>query len=744
MSPDFLPPNAQHNHDPSASSLDPTLQAILDGDMRQGKHNYFLAGQISATLATLESAAAPQEANYVAGQMAAMIEYLGGIDSEVRPGVYESQIPASPGGLRILSVFDQLTVFPGQTEPFLNDPRVTSSQAVNSKLDIIALREWNLGADIATTASLVKFVATHAEDPEAAAQWFLQSVAHSETRLPELNELLSLLPNILSPNISMQIMYDLATAQDVIKERHQAAEAARKAQERAQMLEEAKKAKQQREAARKAMWLKAIKTNSDDIYAYYLETDFAADYLQNDTRTNQLAADMASRYILATDGKGSYVANAENVLSETLAALVEGENLYAGSPRDSLSYKLVAPHLARLIPNSVSFAEFVRQHSALIEKGEFFYDDWKDAYIDAKLRQNQEALIGEIDTASLKEQGITSLEIALEHFGIPYDSIDAIEADLRRYYVDSIADAAQVEAEPAMGATGAAIGKVAIGDDYERTDYERTDDQILQTDIIDPFKQWLEELPNHAPHGTYQVFKSREAKYNGRSYGHLATRFAGHGITIGVDISGDQPRFYLNIELMGYYAHDAFPAEQLERFAAFVGKKVAYKDDQTLEIAPNLIPPRADPETLAQKEAELRASGQAHTIESKGNQRRGSKKWQRESWKLPHDKTPNGTLAGILRKVMGANVPIQYPSARNYEPDNLVEPDATLQEMQLVLGHSKNLDNYNGNQSVKESNYLHFESIARFVIPHATAEQAEKLQAIALAYEQHLKRTLWL
>ncbi|HSW75076.1 MAG TPA: hypothetical protein VLG16_04385 [Candidatus Saccharimonadales bacterium] len=741
MSPDFLPPDAQHNHDPSASSLDPTLKAILDGDIRRGKHSDYVAGQISETLETLESAAAPQETNYVAGQMAAMIEYLESTDSEVRPGVYENQIPASPGGLRILSVFDQLIAFPGQTEPFLNDPRVTLSQAVNSKLDIIAVREWNLGADITTTASLVKFVATQAEDSESTVSWFIGSMVNSDRRGRELDELLSLLPNILSPNISMQIMYELASAQEVIKERYQAAETARKAQERARMLEEAKKAKQQREAARKTAWLEAIKTNPEDIYAYYLETDFAADYLQDDTRTNRLAADMASRYILATDGKGNHVANAENVLLETLAVLVESEDLYTGRLKGSLDYKLVAPHLARLIPNSASFAEFVQQHPALIEKGEFFYDDWKDAYIDAKLRQKQEALIGDINTASLKEQDIASLEITLEYFGIPYDNIDAIEADLRRYYVDSIADAAQVEVEPATEMTGSAgIGKIAISDDYERSDYERNDEYILQTDIIEPFKQWLEELPNYASHGAYQVFKSVEAKYKGRAYGHLTTRFAGHGISIGVDTSGEQPKFYLNVERMGYYAQDAFPAEQLERFAAFVGKKVAYKDDQHLRITPNLIPPRADPETLAQKEAELRANGQPYTIESKGNQRGGHKKWQRESWKLPHGKTPNGTLAGILRQVMGMRAPIQYPTTRNYEPDSLVEPDATLQEMQLVFEHFKVLDRYDK----KEPNYLHIESIAQFVIPHATAKQAEKLQAVALAYQQYLNRTLWL
>lgn len=274
--------------------------------------------------------------------------------------------------------------------------------------------------------------------------------------------------------------------------------------------------------------IESLRKNPDEIFARILEELKDIDSMDIDSsQESLLLAEAASAYLATVDvdeRDPQLGPEASTILTELFDDTIRNHP-FAFRGGWTRRKHVIQPHLATLVPDSEALNALISEDSRLLNNTGF-YDAWKEAIIDNRLRQQERELIDPTVVEKLKEADVRHLEINIAPVGVPYCEIDEMIDDLRKYFIFGIGDHTGLKLghtamilDDQSGAMTAAVHRMS-----------RDDETVLQEDIKQPLKEFMRRITP----GTTKLFESPEVRYGGTPYKYETTSFSGHAISVKV------------------------------------------------------------------------------------------------------------------------------------------------------------------------------------------------------------------
>jgi hypothetical protein len=652
--------------------LDPGLQQIIQADIAQGFSVNLrgdLAKYIKGNREVFEAGLAPQ--------MAGVIDYLTVATADKQAGV-SSDIDTHMCS-RALAVFDQFVDQPDELEPFLADSRVRTSPIVQSDdfLSVVPIRYWNCGGDTEPTTQILSFALKNTGNNNVVEERFMNGLASSlykrEIDPVRLQHLLDRLPSIVGEE---RVEAFRNKAEERLQAIEKAAQLAIEAQQ-AQAAKDAERVKAQQELERQGeecrAILKEIMLHPNGAFGELLQrADDNGDGANVEKVASALLPSAASTYLIATrrvKGEAALEKQATDIIRGTFEKLLH-ESPSQGSIVYGEDFKALAPHLALLVPDLDALDDLALQVPSLWGD-EAFYTSWKNVLIDDRLRKQAAESIDQEKISKLVEQDVTGLKVEAPYIGVPYDGIDSLTEDLRKYFVHGIGDLSKAK----LAHTSEILDDSSGFATSILSKFSRSDEEILQHDIVEPLLEFMMDIGHGTPgqDGLF-LFETRQARRGGMPYKYESTNFAGHAVSIKVAIIGnDRYQYYLDMRGGGYET-ETYSGERLARFAAFVGKEVAYpaETDAQIEIkrGEELRIRRVSDEEVAALEASLRAAGREPAAIPSFYE---GKKWEeRTTWYLPYKSKPHQAATEVVHDLLGDGAPLLYSIGYEFNKESRI------------------------------------------------------------------------
>ena len=712
----------ENNFNSIPPQLDPGLQHIVDADISRGYSTgmgSILASYINANPELVEPG--------IAIPMADVIDYLTNERSTRQPlPIEQDHYTAS----RVLAVFDQFVTHPDDLETFLTDQRVAGSVLVANDhlLSVIPIRYWNSGGDTKGTLQLYSFAQNHAEDCAAVQQKFISvltaSMPQNEHDLLRLSSFLTELSTVvLSPEqsepiqeIIIQIGATVARAQQ-----KEADEIERKIQEESASAER-ERIYQERQAV-----IEQIRNQPNEGFGSLLEQSGTIDRSAAASEADSFLLKGASTYLTAVrfDGGDQDLKQAAfNILQAVF------DKVFSKDYPSALYYEdfsSLAPHLATLVPDLDALDALLLRTPNLWMDTEF-YGSWKQAFIDDRLRKRAAESVDPSVVETLMAEDVSGLKIEIPRLGVFYDNIDDLTEDLRKYFVYGIGDLKESKLIRASELLDDQTGRTTL----LASQLSRDDEAILQADVIEPLKGFIEALADSSAQAAYYTFDTEEAKHGGTPYKYEATSFAGYAVSINVAVNGDHRNSYYLDMRGGGYARESYAGQYLAEFAAFTDTQVVYFDESTAKVEvirgeESRLRSVSD-EAKAELEASLLASG---TIPTRAPyQHRGETTDDREIWKLPYHKSPHNTAAETIQKILGKRK-LQYSIGNTYEDTKTDVTDGTIIPEPQKTFEIQTQEGATGRDKATQSKRVRLSPPANF---YATVSNDQANELMNLAY----------
>ncbi|MBL8121369.1 hypothetical protein JNM87_01325 [Candidatus Saccharibacteria bacterium] len=629
---------------------------------------------------------------------------------------------------RLLAIFDQLVERPEVTDAFLANPTVLGSVALRDPdlVSTIAVRARNIGASADTTAKLIAFACSKTGNPELIAGTFVRLMAAGK-RIEDPSELTELLPPAIAAAFTGAIKDDLKRRRLYAEQEHLQNEARAAEAERLRLKRLKEKQDRDAEVVREQKWIDATKNDPVGSYRRYLES---GDYLHDTENGSGLPMRLASTYLLASryTQEGGFEETAINTLRKGLeahlASVDDDGNCYD-------IYNAIRPHLATIIPDMASLHLWVIEYPKLASDTKY-YSDWKDGYIDGLLGARTKELLNGFDVGLLIEQDIRSIEVDDARLGVRYETLEELEADMMKYFAGSIGDLLGQR----LKHTAETIDPAVEGQDKP---WPRPNEQILMKDMINPFKEFIASCDVLEP-GHFRHFLPSVYMYGDVPYEYRSTSFADHLISFKVSNEGGSQVFYVDIKGGDRYS-ERFKGEALDRFAAFVGMEVSYPTSSDMIVTSGLLytVERDEPE-LEALERDLRSGRQEPRVEIRdGSNKRGRVyHWQRESWDLPYEKTPNLVLYNALRTMIGDDAQVFFSASKDDE--GLSIWDYNIEELPEVSKSFNSLITQQDQGSEqKQGRLIRWEDLAKFRLCKINPNQVRIVRALSCALSLQYK-----
>lgn len=695
------------DHEPKAD-IHQALQTIIDDDIAKGGSTLGVTRELAQTLDQLG-----REAGSRAEQLANALAYLKKaeppIPSQDSAKVSYGLDPSWYASARIMSIFDVASQNPDEIDAFLQHPATIAAASEFDRDAVLAVREWNNGAAPEVVAKILRYQIDHlpVDDTAYLTERFTDNITYhlKAERLLNIPLLVESIKNLLTADQLAIVEPSIDRLAKNTDERLQAAlaTAAKAAEEYQSALDEKAAATRRRET------LANISENPAAAYEAYL---MGEQYTTDKATSDILPGLAADRYLSNCKNPSLDIrATAYHELQNTLVQVVQNTDKTDG--RRSRQYSAVKPHLDMLIPNLDVFNQLVMEYPDLLDAKEL-YSDWKESLIQARLRQQSEQAIGLIDVNALKEHDLQGLDV---HFpaAVRYTSVDDMESDLREYFVYAIGDTSDEKTAHNAAVTESRHAAAVLAD------FARSDKDILQKDVMEPFKEFLENSLN-VPGRT--TFESEEAKSGGSPYKYESTTFAGHAITIDLVINdAGEKAFDLSMTGGGYDA-EAFTAERMMKFAAFVEKDLVYPELEDVTIRPKRPLAMTD---IPEEDYDKYCRELAQTRDPDETQEKvydNGKMVKKDCWDLPYKGTPNQTAVSLLKEILGdARLTYVIPGGLNELPEQRYVTDSEPAEARI---QAQLRQVFQASQGAREMGNINFVSLAEFKVS-TSPEQTKKL-----------------
>lgn len=200
------------------------------------------------------------------------------------------------------------------------------------------------------------------------------------------------------------------------------------------------------------------------------------------------------------------------------------------------------------------------------------YEQWRSRFISTRQQEGARTVLHEhgIDPNSdFKPEGIDFLTVRVRHGTVAYDSIDEIIHNMREYFVPRMDrfEAGIVAKEAVENAVGSAATASML------SSINPGGDGAIMDRLEQEMRAWVAQEDG-------QPYRDSWDDGGGDPYKYSGGLFSRHGIGI---TRSEDGRFRFSLGGRGYNFNSSRPTQQIDDFAAFVGRAVEYEGDVELE-----------------------------------------------------------------------------------------------------------------------------------------------------------------
>lgn len=276
-----------------------------------------------------------------------------------------------------------------------------------------------------------------------------------------------------------------------------------------------------------------------------------------------------SRSIGATDANVTTLNTARQLLDKAV------EMRRAGAQFSNDAYALDR-HEDRSVTSANSVDDFWNKLAQLAEwRSEMnphqvsgLYEEWRDRFIRSRQQERAARILAEhgVDPTDCLPEGFDHLTVTIGHGTVSYGGVEDLLKDMRDYFVPRTD---RFEAGIVAGeAVNDAVGRAATASLLSRINPDGDDGVMVR----------LEREITAWSLGHDKLYKDSQDSGGGDPYRYSDGLFTEHGIGISITRTDDD-KFHLSLQGRGCNYYSKQPTKQIDDFAAFVGKDIAYGGD---------------------------------------------------------------------------------------------------------------------------------------------------------------------